>query len=289
MISGSIVALSVLALALPAFAQVGIDASVNAGGSVTPASTAAKVRTAITASTSAARADRQNGTASSSEQRMQNMESRGDQATANRVDALNKLVARIQGMKNLSDSQKAALAAEIQTSVGDMTNIEAKLQSDATSAALKTDLQTIAPDYRIYLLVMPQVSLLSAADRVNTLVTSLQTIQSKIQARLTGDASLSSNTTISTDLSDMTAKLSDATSMAAAAQAEISGLQPDNGDATVKASNTAALKDARAKIQTAHQDLVTARTDAGDMVKLVTGGKVSGSVSASASASTSAQ
>lgn len=299
-ISTSVTAAAILALALPAFAQVsiaqvGVNSSVNVSANADVAPTTAagiRVRSTAAATTSASsnRGERREGNATSSAERMQNMQNRGDEATARRIDSLNKLAARIQGMKNLSDSEKASLTAQIQASITDMNDIQSEIQSATSTASARADLQMVAPDYRIYMLIMPQVSLLSAVDRVNALVTSLETVQSKIQTRVSADASLSGNTTISADLASMTAKLSDATSQAVAAQAEISGLQPDNGNATVRTSNTAALKDARAKIKTAQQDLQAARKTAGDLVKLIAGkGSASGSATTTVSATTSAQ
>jgi len=258
-ITGSVAAMTVLMLAAPAFAQIGVNARVRANAD---ASTAAF------------------------EDRMNKGQQRGDTETTARVDALDKLLARINGMKNLSDSQKASFSAEIQSSITDMTNLQAKINADASTTSLKADLQSITGDYRIYALVMPQLSLLSAVDRAGTLVASLGTIQSKIQARVSADASLSGNAAISADIADMTAKLADATSVSAAAQAEITGLKPDNGDKTVMASNTAALKDARTKMQTVQKDLAAARKDAGAIVKILGGNKklnATGSASATVS------
>lgn len=204
------------------------------------------------------------------QQRIQNMQSRGGKEIQNRIDALNKLLARIQSMKNLSDSQKSPLSATVQTSITNMTNLESKIQSDTSTTTLRADLKTIAPDYRIYMLIMPQISILSAVDRINTVVGILQTTEGKIQTRVSANAGLSGNTTIKSDLSDMTAKLSDASSQAAAAQAEVAGLVPDQGNNTVMQSNVAALKDARSKVQTATKDLQAARTDARAIIKIIT-------------------
>ena len=77
----------------------------------------------------------------------------------------------------------------------------------------------------------------------------------------------------------MTAKISDAATQAAAASAEVSGLMPDNGDKTVMASNTAALKDARSKIQAATKDIQAAYKDAQAVVKGVRGTKPTASAS----------
>lgn len=289
-ISGSVAAAILASLAVPAFAQINVSSGINTSASASVKVTGMQVHADSESSTDAdARAGRNRASTTTMQDRMQKGEDRGDQAVNARISALNKLVARINGMKNLTADQKASFTTEIQASVTDMNTLLSKIQSDNSTTSLRADLQAIAPDYRIYMLVMPQLSLLSAVDRVNTLVTSLQTIQTKIQARVSADATLSGNSTITSDLADMTAKLADATKLSAAAQAEITGLKPDQGNATVQASNTAALKDARTKIQTAHNDLVSARKDAGDMVKLITGTHAKANMSATTSTSANVQ
>ena len=89
-------------------------------------------------------------------------------------------------------------------------------------------------------------------------------------------------TTSVSALADMNAKIADANVQAQAAVTETASLQPDNGNATVMASNTATLKDARTKIQTAQQDLVKARQDAGVIVKALIAANVGASASTTA-------
>ena len=189
----------------------------------------------------------------------------------NRIDSLNKLAARIQSMKNLSDAQKASFKATIQSSVTDMANLASKIQLETSTSSLAADLKSIAPDYRIYMLVEPQVSIMAAADRVNTIVTTLQTLETKIQGRVASTTNADTLASLQSALTDITAKLADATKQAQAATTEVSGLVPDNGDKTVMTSNTAALKDARSKIQAANKDIQAAYKDAQSVVKGVKG------------------
>lgn len=290
--SATIAAAAILALAIPAFAGVGASVSVNVstnantGGGVAQAGASIRERLVGAATSSLReRIGAATSTKGGSDNRLGSVQDRGDRATQNRIDVLNALSTRVNNMKLLTANEKATLVAEINQTVSSMNTVQANLASATSSAAARAELQTVAPDYRVYMLVVPQVTLLSATERINSLIASLQTVQSKVQSRLSGNASLSTNASISASLSDMSAKLSDATSLSTAAQAEIVGLKPDNGDASVRASNTAALKDARAKIKSAHQDLVAARKDAGDIVRLVVGS----GAGIRAAASTSAQ
>jgi hypothetical protein len=203
--------------------------------------------------------------------REQQLQAKAANEITARIDSLNKLLTRIQTMKKLSASQIALFQGTIQGAVGNMTSLEAKIQSDTSTTSLADDLKSIAPDYRIYILIEPQISLLSAADRVSAVVSTLQALETKIQARLSGSTGVKDLPALQTDLSDMTAKLADAATQAAAATAEVSGLMPDNGDKTVMASNTAALKDARSKIQAAAKDIQAAYKDAQAVVKGVKG------------------
>lgn len=223
-------------------------------------------RTHVASSTPA---ERQEQRQESATQRTANLQNRGTAAISKRVEDLNKLLTRIQGMKNLTDVEKSSFATTIQTEIATLTTLEERIQSDTSTTSLKVDLKTIAPDYRVYMLIMPQLSIMSAVDRINSLVTSLTTIQSKIQTRVSADATLSSNETIKSALADMTAKLTDAGIKTTAAQNEVANLKPDQGDQTIAKSNLVTLKDARSKIQAAQQDIVAIRKNARSIVDLI--------------------
>ena len=214
-----------------------------------------------------------------------------------RIDVLNKLSDRIQGLKNVSVTQKASIAAEVQTQSTTLNALFAKIQAEASStmtlgstSPLRMDIKSIADAYRIYMLIIPQGSLLSAADRVNTIATSLTTIAAKLQVRITAAQSAGKDVTaLNASLADLTAKVADAQVQATAATTAVSGLTPDNGNATIQASNTAALKTGRADIKTATADLQAADKDAKSIIKAIQGFHISTTASTTATASTSSQ
>jgi hypothetical protein len=80
--------------------------------------------------------------------------------------------------------------------------------------------------------------------------------------------------------------VTDATTQTNAAISAIANLKPDNGDATIKASNDAALKSARTKIQAAQQDIVAARKDVEAILKALHEVKGSANASTTVNAST---
>ena len=280
-----------LAAVIPAFAQVGGDVSADASSNTASAVTAAASASAVLPTATARIHDRIASTTrvagADLEARVQAAQARGSQDISARITSLSSLLSRLQSMTNISATELASFQATIQGSVSDMTALQAKIQSDTSTTSLEADLKSIAPDYRIYMLIDPQVSILAAADRVGTIVSSLQTVSAKLQTRLSAAAGIKGLATLQADLSDLNAKLADASTQSTAASAEVSGLIPDNGDKTIAASNTSALKDAHAKLQTASKDIQAAYKDAEAIVKGVKG-TGSAAVSASTTPMTSA-
>lgn len=250
LIKASIAGAAILTLASTAFAQVGATVNVNASANITTGSST-----------------KPHGTRETPEQRMQGMQDRGGKEIDARITSLNNLLTRIQAMKNVSDAQKASFAASIQAEITTLTNLKIQIGGDTSTTTLKSDVQSITKAYRIYALVMPQTAIAAAADRVGTIAGMLTTVSGKLQSRLAADATLSANASLQADLTDMNAKIADANVQAQAAVSEVASLKPDNGDKTIMASNTAALKDARTKLQAATKDLQAARKDAQTIIQ----------------------
>ena len=220
----------------------------------------AQVGTVTSSSRAAARATAQ-------AQRLQNIVNRADQEISRRVTALNALSARVNAMQKLSSDEKNSLSSAIQSQISAMNSLEVKIAADEnSSSSLKTDVQSITGSYRIYALVIPQGAILAAADRVMAIASNMATVGTKLQTRIAAPGN-SPNATVTTVLADFNAKIADANTQAQAAVSEISGLMPDQGNQAQMQANTSALKDARGKIQAAQKDLVTARQDAGTIVK----------------------
>lgn len=270
--AGAIIA----ATALPVFAQTAVGVGLNASASVSVAGI--KVGAAVGATLAA---------------RISDITTRADEEITRRVNALNTLSTRVNAMVRLSTTDKSDLSSSIQTQVAAMNTLQSQISADATAnntSSLKSDVQSITSSYRIFALVLPQGMIEAASDRVLTIVGTMNDLSTKLSARISVAQSAGNDTTAAAAaLADMNAKVSDANTQATAAAAEVASLTPDNGNATIMASNTAALKDARSKILAAQQDFVTARTDALTIIKDLASFKVSAGASASATASTSAQ
>ena len=187
---------------------------------------------------------------------------RSDTAITTRIAALNKMSARIGEMKNVPASEISNIANEVQTETTNLTNLKTKIDADTNVAAARADEKTITGDYRIYALVIPQASIVASSDRVSTIAGMITALQTKIQARITADQTAGKDVTaLATANADITAKVTDATSKASLAQSAVVSLAPDQGNATVAASNKSALLGAHANMQVSATDLKAARAD----------------------------
>lgn len=201
-----------------------------------------------------------------------------------RTERLNELAARVNAMEKLSPDTKATLIASINTQIAELGDLGTKIDTDSDRESLRADVQSITKSYRIFALVIPQGAITAAADRILTIGTSYNDFSANLQARISAEQNAGHDVSaLLAAMADMKAKVADANVQANAAISLISGLKPDNGDQATLQSNTAALKDARGKVQVAHQDYVSARADAETIMKGLRSLSVSGSASSSAS------
>jgi hypothetical protein len=251
-------------VALPAFAlEVGASAGATVNASAGGVTVSAAMQTRITTA-----------------------KSHADQEIDRRVQALNDLNTRVQGMVKVSADVKTSISNEVSTEVSNLTTLKAKIDADADIATLKTDIKSITADYRIFMLVIPQGRITVAADRISAVTEAMTTFSGKLQTRITAAQTGGQDVTaLSASLTDMNAKIADANVQATAAVSHVSSLQPDKGDKTIMASNSAAIKQSRADLKVAMQDLTAARKDAGSIIAGLKALEASGSASTTTSTS----
>lgn len=185
-----------------------------------------------------------------------------DKEITARINSLNNLISKIESIKNVSDADKANIASTTQNEIATLTALKAQIDSDTSTTTMRDDLKSITGDYRIYALIEPQIEILTAADRINQIVSLMTIVENKLQARIAQLQSSGVDTSsLSSAMSDIASKIADATSQAGNAVSSTASLVPDQGNATVAASNAVALKAARADIKTGNSDLQTARKD----------------------------
>jgi hypothetical protein len=261
----------------PAFALAETSASADVSGSVN-ANVPAVTGTPINVSTHAAVGAKLGGSS----------QARADQELDRRVTNLNSLSARVGFIKNLSDADKASIQSSLSAQVSALSSLKAKIDADTDETVMKTDVESVTASYRIYALVLPQVRIIAAADRIVSVAKNMQALGAKLQERITAAQASGADVSASvTALADFNAKINDAATQAQAAVTEAAALTPDNGDKTKLAANLSALKDARAKVVAGQGDLQAARKDAMSIITAVKGKPISASASGSASANAS--
>lgn len=177
-----------------------------------------------------------------------------------RADLLSDLFERIKGMARISGDDKASLVLMLQTQIDALVALKAKIAAETSTTSLKEDIKSITNSYRTFALVMPKASITAYADRLHVLISQMTALGGKLQTRI--DAAKVSGADVSAAtaaMADYNAKVANAQVQITAAVNIVTPLQPDNGDATIAASNKAALQDARSKLEAARKDLETAR------------------------------
>ena len=181
-----------------------------------------------------------------------------------------------------SADEKSNVGAEVQTQIANLTSLKAKIDADTDIGTTRSDEKSIFTTYRIYMLVIPQGYIVAASDRVNVIAGIMTTLNTKLTARVSAAQTAGQNVaSLQVMLSDMQAKTADATVKSQAAQSAAVSLVPDQGSASVIASNHTALINAQANIKAATADFNAAREDAKAIFKALQGMKLSASTTTS--------
>ena len=195
------------------------------------------------------------------------MQERGSENIDKRIERLQEQVARIAKMERLSAEQKASITAELNAQIASLTGLKASIAAETDPTKIKELMQSVTKEHRVYAVTMPKAAITAAADRIMTVVAKMESFATKLAERVTASGSAEAQTA----LTDFTAKIAGAKVEAQAAASLVADLQADNGDAAVAASNTAAIKSAKEKIDAARADLKAAREDIRIILKAVRG------------------
>jgi hypothetical protein len=182
---------------------------------------------------------------------------RADKEIDRRIESLNKLAEKIEDAKRISSSQKSSLNSTIQGQITLLNNLNIKINSDDTNTTtLKSDVQSITKAYRIYALVLPQIHIIAAAEKLASTTDLLAALSAKLQLRINAAETAGKNVAnLKTLIADMNAKIADAKVQSAKAITLVTGLKSDNGNETVKTGNMTALKSARDSIKLGTKDV----------------------------------
>lgn len=212
----------------------------------------------------------------SSAERLSKGIDRGVKEIDRRVDSLSKLIDKINAMKKLSATSKSAFSSQLQTEIDSLNSLKTKIQADTDIDTLKTDLQSVVKDYRVYALYLPKMRIFIAADRLGVAADNLsgysQTLSSKINEKETAGEDMSEEKQTLAEINSLVTSAKDKYSQAIAlATPLLPENYPDNKDT---------IKQAQDLIKQGAKDLKSAFEKSVELRKIL-GEKPKGSLSPS--------
>ncbi len=194
---------------------------------------------------------------------------RCNNAIAQRFTQIDQLNNQMATAKALTSAHHSALSSELANSRSGLANLQTQITAATTLAQLRTLCPQIVTGYRIYVLETPKVHLTMAADREASVATNLSDIGTKLQAAITTAQGKGQDVgNAPALLSDLNAKVADASSKAGAAGSQVLPLTPAQYNAgTAKP----VLESARNGLTQGRGDLLAARSDAAQIVTILKG------------------
>lgn len=195
--------------------------------------------------------------AENQQSQVDNLKARANKEIDRRTATLNKLITKVDKLEKLSSVQKTDIKSQIQQNLDDLAALKIKIAGETELSALKADVQSIKDSYRIYLLFVPKVHLLSGAYVATDTITKLEEIYTKLETKITDAKTAGKNvSTLETTLSDMKSKIAEAKTNIAVVEATVMPLEPSGYPA-----NKTELQKARVSLRNAHSAIVAARKD----------------------------
>lgn len=188
------------------------------------------------------------------------------EALHDRVTTLSALTASIAADPHLSSQDRSALDQLLAAETSGINQLSATVQAatpqTTTVAQLRADAKTMVDDYRVYLVMSPQVHLTEAADTETAVETTFENNESKIQARIANAGNPPDAVAAYNDLVTQVANATKATGAANIPAVLAVTPQGYPGDG-------APLSAARSSLGTAHTDLVAARGDLRTIIDVI--------------------
>jgi hypothetical protein len=216
--------------------------------------------------------DRQNAittkTVERQAQKMESVKTRAQNEIQNRIDALNKLIMRVQAMKRLTQATKDEFVAQINAEIALLNTLKAKIEMGIDLTTIIADRKSIFQDHRVYMLFIPKMHVLAAADVIFEIVVNMEEVAAKLETKI-AEAKAAGKDVVSleTYLADARAKMADAKTQAESAVAAVLNLNPDKGNEATMNANKTAVRNAHAFLKMARETLRVAREDGRKIVE----------------------
>jgi hypothetical protein len=188
----------------------------------------------------------------------------GDCEIARRMTTLSKLSAKITGSKVLTSSDASTLSGKVSSTRSGLAALKTQIDSETALDVLKTEVRQVATEYRVYLVLVPQVNLVSGADGVAAAKVKFGDVSTKLTARIAAAKAAGKDTTAAqASLDAMNAAVAQAAGLAQPLPTALLALTPAQYNAgtagPVIKNARAALVQARALLASARKDAVACR------------------------------
>lgn len=177
-----------------------------------------------------------------------------------RLGTLDTLTSKINSSKVMTSQHVAALKGEIGSTQGGLKALRAKIQAEKDLKAMAAEVRQIATEFRVYALVVPQVSLVNGADGVAAAQVKFADVNTRLsQAIARAKAAGKDVTDAQKHLDAMNAAVSKASSLASGIPAAVLPLTPAQFNAGTAGP---ILTTARSNLVQARGQIRTAATEA---------------------------
>jgi hypothetical protein len=178
-------------------------------------------------------------------------------ALTRRITRLHDLSSAVGASTGLTTADRSTLNADLSGDLAALTALGQKVPADTTCAEVSADAQAMVGDYRVFLLMSPQVHLAVAADTEAQMASVLMGLEPKISQRITAAQQQGESVGPAQDtFSDFQNQVATAAQSSAGISAAVLALTP----ASIPASRTT-LVHARTSLLAGRTALVKARSD----------------------------
>lgn len=193
------------------------------------------------------------------------MKSHCNNAVQRRLGTLGADATFVKQSAALTATDRATLESQISADQAGLAALDTKIQADTTPAQVKSDCMLIVTDYRVYVLEDPKIHEVIAADGISDVNSMFATLDPQLQSLINASREPASvKAQAQTELNDLMSKVTAATTSISGVSASIINQQPGGWP-----GNKVTLQSAQQNIDTARDDLVGARADAGNILKLL--------------------
>ncbi len=187
--------------------------------------------------------------------RNQRLQELGQILIDNRIELLTNLKNRIQAMSNLDTQTKTKLLADLDKAISDLQALKSQISSETDLQALREQVRSIFSNFHVYSVTAPQELGESVIGQGMYILGRLEAIQRQLQTMLSQNKNAGKDVTAIQSLMDqLNAKLDDAKTQLAIADAKFKSMTPANTDAARSARDEgkAAFRKAKDDLKAAH-------------------------------------